>query len=211
MGAGSDEKTLLKDDYLPGFLKTSVTYPIPLAAPHFGLQQIAEGDFNGDGKKDLLLPNIDFASIGAVPSPVQIMLGDGRGGFVDGTSQVFQGAIPNINYVPRIFVADFNKDGVDDIFALDFGYDAPPFPGGQNSLFTSLNGKLINSTSTLPQRLTQGHGASIGDVNNDGYPDLLVNNLNDQTGHAVDLYINDGAGKLVLSSGRIPASLNPLP
>ena len=211
MGTGSDEKTLLKESFLPGFLKTSVTYAIPLTAAHFGLQQIAEGDFNGDGKKDLLLPNIDFASIGAVASPVQIMLGDGTGRFVDGTSQVFQGAIPGINYVPRIFVADFNRDGIDDIFALDFGYDAPPFPGGQNSLFTSLNGKLLDSSSTLPQRLSQGHGASIGDVNNDGFPDLLVNNLNDRTGHAVDLYINDGTGKLVLSTGRIPASLNPLP
>jgi hypothetical protein len=171
------------------------------------VQQLRMGDFNGDGKLDILSVRIN-PDLGITAEPLQVLLGDGTGNFTDGSLAVF-GAIPKVNYVPRIFTADFNRDGVTDIFAPDFGYDAPPFPGGQNSLYLSsrTSGQLSNATSTLPQALLQNHGTSIGDINNDGHLDLLVNALNEHSGNANQLLVNDGSGKFIVSQTLLPASM----
>lgn len=193
-------------DTSKGFLRAK-TY-ITATGPE-KINQLRTGDFNGDGKLDVLAvrTNVD---LGLTAEPLQILLGDGKGGFVDGTASVFKdGAIPKTNYVPRIFTADFNKDGIWDIFNPDFGYDAPPFPGGQNSFYLSNNGKLASATSSLPQRLAQSHGTSLGDINKDGYIDMVVNILHDSTGNANQVMINDGTGHFTVSQHLLPASLRP--
>lgn len=171
--------------------------------------QLKTGDFNGDGITDVLVSRVNFNDVGVSPMPLQVFLGDGKGGYTDGTSQVFAAGAAYVHYVPRIFVADFNKDGVTDIFTPDFGVDGPPFPGGQNGLFLSspTSHRLVDATATLPQALRQNHGASLGDVNGDGYTDILVNALNEQTGHAEDLLINDGTGHFTSMPALLPAYL----
>ncbi|UGQ47482.1 FG-GAP-like repeat-containing protein [Massilia endophytica] len=208
-GPNSDNVTVTRDMYddSQGFLRAK-TY-----LPSFDMgkvQQLRAGDFNGDGKTDVLIVRAN-ADVGLTAEPLQVLLGDGQGHFTDGTASVFGAGIPKVNFVPRIFTADFNKDGVSDIFNPDFGVDAPPFPGGQNSYYLSnpATGKLESATSTLPQRLAQNHGTSIGDVNKDGYLDLLVNALNDSTGNANQLLINDGTGHFTASPSLLPASLRP--
>ena len=172
------------------------------------VQQLRSGDFNGDGKLDILVVRSNTDDMGVTASPLQILAGDGAGNFTDKSAAIF-GTIPNINFVPRIFAADFNKDGISDIFAPDFGVDAPPFPGGQNSLYLSsrATGTINVATANLPQALLQNHGTSVGDVNKDGHPDLFVNALNESTGNANQLLINDGTGKFVVSQHLLPASL----
>jgi len=174
-----------------------------------GTAQLKAGDFNGDGITDVLVSRINWSDVGVSPVALQVFLGDGKGGYTDGTSQVFAAGSAYVHYVPRIFVADFNKDGVTDIFTPDFGVDGPPFPGGQNGLFLSspASHQLVNGTATLPQALRGNHGTSLGDVNGDGYTDILVDALNESTGHAEDLLVNDGTGHLVSSPALLPAYL----
>jgi hypothetical protein len=174
-----------------------------------GAAQLKAGDFNGDGITDVLVSRVNWSDVGVSPVPLQVFLGDGKGGWVDGTAQVFAAGSAYVHYVPRIFVADFNKDGVTDIFTPDFGVDGPPFPGGQNGLFLSsaTNHQLVNATSTLPQALRQNHGTSLGDINGDGYLDILVNALNDLNGHTEDLLVNDGTGHFASMPSLLPAVL----
>jgi hypothetical protein len=173
------------------------------------IAQLKAGDFNGDGITDVLVSRLNWNDVGATPVPLQVFLGDGKGGYADGTAQVFAAGSASVHYVPRIFVADFNKDGVTDIFTPDFGLDTVPFPGGQNGLFLSspASHQLVDATSTLPQGLRGNHGTSLGDVNGDGYTDILVNSLNETSGHAEDLLVNDGTGHFVSMPSLLPAYL----
>jgi hypothetical protein len=207
IGTASDNTIITSDmfDRSSGFLRDRVV--LPLTNPNF-IQQMRTGDFNGDGKLDILISRA-APDAGLTAQPLQVLVGDGHGHFTDQTAALFKNGIPYVNYVPRIFTADFNKDGISDIFNPDFGLDAPPYPGGQNSLYLSnkATGQLSNETATLPQALLQNHGTSIGDINSDGYPDILVNALNERTGNASQLLVNDGTGHFKVSQQLLPASL----
>lgn len=170
------------------------------------VQQWVEGDFNGDGKADLWLDRLDNASVGATATPVQILLGDGHGQFSDGTASVFPQGIPSVHWTPRLATGDFNGDGITDVFAPDFGQDAAPFPGGQNRLFLSANGVLADQSSQLLQRLTQGHGVSVADLDGNGRLDILVNGLNDRSGRADEVILTNGNGTVTTRTDVFPAS-----
>ncbi|HEU4851387.1 MAG TPA: FG-GAP-like repeat-containing protein [Telluria sp.] len=208
-GPQSDNVNVTRDmfDFSDGFLRAPSS-----ALSSFDtnkIQQMRAADFNGDGKVDILVVRANN-DLGLTAEPLQILIGDGTGKFSDQTASFFKdGVIPKVNYVPRIFAADFNKDGITDIFNPDFGYDAPPFPGGQNSLFLSnpATKLLENATASLPQALLQSHGTSIGDINRDGFPDVLVNVLHDYTGRANLVMMNDGTGHFVVKQDLLPPSL----
>ncbi|TFW15728.1 DUF4214 domain-containing protein [Massilia arenosa] len=205
-GPQSDNILYSRDmfDDSKGFLRQLGTVP---GAEMGNVNQLRAGDFNGDGKLDVLVTRTR-GDVGATKVPLQVLVGDGQGHFTDQTATLFKGGIPYVNYVPRIFAADFNKDGITDIFTPDFGLDTEPFPGGQNGLWLSnkATGQLENATATLPQGLKQNHGTSIGDVNHDGYLDILVNALHETTGNANQLLINDGTGHFQPNQSLLPAA-----
>ena len=63
---------------------------------------VAIGDFNGDGKQDLAVANLEL-------STVSIRLGDGLGGF-SGSTEVGVGSTP-----ASVAIGDFNGDGKQDL------------------------------------------------------------------------------------------------
>ena len=176
-----------------GFLKT-LQQPIALSngAWNAGLKV---GDFNGDGHADLMV--VQQVGSGSTDVPYLILEGNGIGGFTDASSEIFQSGTGSVNAgAGRNLVADFNNDGVSDFFTLCSGNDAPPFPGGRNQLYlsSSSDGKLADVSASLIQRSEFNHGGCVGDVNADGYLDIVVNTLsngnklllNDKTGHFID-------------------------
>lgn len=196
-GAGSDEKTILRSDYVGDFRSAdSVRVTLPAGA---GMTQFKAGDYNGDG-------HVDFAYVtqvgtGTAPSPTLFYLGDGSGAFVDATAALIGAAPMKIIGGGRSIVADFNGDGHDDLFQLDFGDDEAPFNGGINSLYLSTAaGKLVDASATLPQTVAQNHGGSAGDVDGDGDIDVLVDTLSQ--GNL--LLLNDGSGHFTQSASALP-------
>ena len=104
----------------------------------------------------------------------------------------------------KAVVADFNKDGIADVFVACHGYDSSPFPGEKSQLVLSTGKGQYTVTDIGDVAFT--HGASAADVNNDGYPDLIVAN-----GNNVYFYINQKNGTFIKDTTRILNLTSPLP
>ena len=115
------------------------------------------GDVNADGIADLVVTRLAFP-LAYATFPIGVFLGDGRGGFRDGSS-LFVGPIPRTQHGRQIVIADFNGDRRNDIFVADHGYDAEPFPGRANTLVLSTaDGKLVDASGNMPPESVQPLG-----------------------------------------------------
>jgi len=170
----------------------------------YSIEDIAIGNFDNDPWPDLYLSMVTLEGAGSFPVPIAIASGQADGSYILNTTDYFEGAVPSSSWAPRVVSADFNSDGLLDVFIPDSGQDAPPFPGGQNFFVMSTSAGYVETLAGIPEELNFTHGASIGDVDNDGDLDLLVNNLNSTTGRAAQLLINDGSGLFQEQNQRLP-------
>ena len=121
-------------------------------------------DLNGDGLEDVVIAKESFQTLETYA--LDILLNDGDGSLVLATPDVFTGEVPAVSHPRQVLVADFNGDGISDIFIADHGFDADPFPGYQNTLvLTAPNGKLINATDDLPQQDDFTHSTCAAEKN----------------------------------------------
>jgi len=133
--------------------------------------QVLPGDFNGDGKMDLLL------SVGYEISPptAYVVLGNGDGTFQSPTT------LANILGFGNA-IGDFNGDGIPDVVstAVSNAYfnvlSVVSVALGQGNGNFSADTVLI---SCGPGLLCFGQTVTVGDLNGDGYPDFLFLSLLD--------------------------------
>jgi hypothetical protein len=132
-----------------------------------GALAMVTGDFNGDGNRDVALLNV---------GAVSVLLGDGQGGFQQAILTPVDGS------ASWIAAADLNHDGHTDlvvsqsVIADSRNYDGVQvFLSNGNGTFTPKNDPYLSGgvpdfgTSTV----------TLGDVNGDGIPDIVVGNFCD--------------------------------
>jgi hypothetical protein len=133
---------------------------------------VAAGDFDGDGHQDIVL-----AGHGSADDSLQILFGDGRGGFA---RRFAHSSFPQV-----ISVGTANMDGVlgDELIVLGYQGDLGVFRVGSSDLLPLGSAQLGSGTTKF----------EVGDINRDGRPDIAVVSAGIAE---IDLLVGNGAGGL---------------
>jgi hypothetical protein len=163
-----------------------------------GPMTLAVGDFNGDGKLDVVTANIGNISNNNIPGDnVSILLGKGDGAFQNSVNYPV-GEAPFF-----VAVGDFNGDGKLDVVTA-------------NANSNNISILLGNGDGTLQDAVNYPVGmepewVAMGDFNRDGKLDLVVTNTNASATGNVSVLLGNGDGTFQPAvnymAGRNPESV----
>ncbi|NGP90233.1 FG-GAP repeat domain-containing protein [Fodinibius halophilus] len=151
-------------------------------------------DFDGNGFQDILVADENLQE----EEPGQLLFWRNTGGkFEEVTTEVLGEEEVFTDYSYTNVIADFNGDGILDIYRAQSGYDYPPYPQATNVYLLSQPGGTLKNVSdthlsTNDKRFT--HGAASTDIDCDQDPDLITNNIAD--GASTFLFVNQGDGQM---------------
>jgi hypothetical protein len=165
---------------------TYVTGLSATAAPTLGYIQPVQADFNGDGKQDLLMANIDGS--------VSVALSNGDGTFGNPLSLALPALDCEVNYATA---GDVNGDGISDIVIAYPGDASCGGSGGTASGYFVVLGKG-GGAFAAPVFNAYGselYSVTIADMNGDGKPDLILDDAPFIGGtFSIDLMLGNGDG-----------------
>ena len=131
---------------------------------------VALTDLDGDGRTDIVVANAGNAPDGGTgAATVTVLLQTVPGGFVATNIPVAEGA-------RRVAIGDLNDDGLPDVVVISIVYQAPlSTPSPVTVLLQSSTTRGQFAVSGVNAGPTVGTFVAIGDVNDDGLNDIVVN------------------------------------
>ncbi|HTY10797.1 MAG TPA: FG-GAP-like repeat-containing protein [Bacteroidota bacterium] len=199
---GSDTTTLAIDTIPDYSIPLPTQYPVrdgfSVGEPKPGVQY---GDFNGDGKADLVINSLDAApGVGVVSIYMGSTVPSDTPTYVVRGRSYVPGKPPIVTYGTFFEVGDINADGYDDLLLSYLVQGVPPngqdsldvidlYLGGKNFSFTEDGESMRYESRVNPMKPNTSYGwvkkeFSLGDVNGDGIPDLIIDQYyKDSTEH----------------------------
>ena len=166
------------------------------------------GDFNGDGFEDFAVAWTFFPHTidpdQKINAPINIYLNNGEGRYEENLNIYTNNEPPEHPFAYRMIAADFNNDGIDDIFAGSMGIQYRSSDYSENYInphphllllsnsekkFEDASHKIEDRNNGNGQLCNFAHDASAGDPDGDGDTDIYACNI---------LNINDGDGNFVM-------------
>ena len=193
----------------------TICYPTPNDCESFenslfgqDAHNMISGDFNGDGYEDFAVAWALFPHTiepdQKVNAPFNIYLNNGDGRFEEDLEIYFEGSAPRHPFAYRTAAADFNNDGIDDIFSSSMGIQYRSNDYSENFinpyphllLLSNVDGRFEDRSHQIEDQ-NQGNGqlcnfahdASVGDPDADGDIDIFACSI---------LNINDGEGNFTM-------------
>ncbi len=140
---------------------------LPTASSYFNTSVVSTGDFDQDGDTDLFVGERSITAAYGVPVNGHLLRNDGAGIFTDQTAIL----APELNKIGMITDANFNDIDADgDLDLVVVG----EFMGIE--IFLNDQGSFTKKASELQQEKGWWSALKITDVNQDGFPDLIVGN-----------------------------------
>ena len=174
-----------------GAFQAAVSYPAGIEA-----YAVAIADLNDDGKLDVVVAN----GCQTTPDPncnngggVSVLLGNG-----DGTFQAPVSYSSGGYGADSVAVADVNGDGHLDIVVVNYCQNSSNCNvDGEVSVLLNKGDGTFQAGASYDSGGTYGQAVAIGDVNGDGYPDLIVANAG-PCGHCasggLSVFLGNGDG-----------------
>jgi FG-GAP-like repeat len=155
----------------------------------------AVGDLNGDGRDDVVVAGWMSDT---VTSYIWVFIQNADGTLSDRTQTVLGTNTHQGNQ--RVFIADFDNDGHNDIWLPGFR-DGNAMPPANSTMFWGTGGLAQFTKQVLPDLVT-AHGACIDDLNGDGKIDMIV--AGGWGGSVGGVYYNMGNRQFVLDQTVLP-------
>ena len=151
--------------------------------PQYG--SVAAADVNGDGRADLVVTNTCVSTDDCSSGTVGVLLGNGNGTFQPVV--IYRSGAP----APRsVAIEDLNGDRKPDLVVANCGNSGTCSGDGVVSVLLGNGDGTFGAAATYDSGAEQAISVTVGDVNADGKPDILVAN----TSGTVGVLLGNGDG-----------------
>jgi len=203
----NDPALVQKSSYLNAKNINMPSQSLPMVIQHgtyfATLNAYAYGDFFQDGTESVVASGTTYdptKPISAMtPGVIKFWKKDASGNWTDHTSDVLKDST-GCYHARKAVIADFNGDGIPDVYFACTGYDGTPQPGEQQRILLSqpdgtYKNVLLPTTGFI-------HSASAADFKGNGFADILVTNNNS----AGPFFLrNNGDGTFTEDHSSLPA------
>lgn len=166
-GSSTLANRLYLNDGRGKFSKSKIHFTSP--GPSESTSCVTAADFDQDGDQDLFVGVRFKISQYGIPANGYILKNDGKGNFTNATNEVAP-KLTNIGMVTDAEWFDYDKDGDADLVVCG---EYMPI-----KIFNNNRGKLSDATVKANLEFSNGwwNRLVIADINNDGFPDIIVGN-----------------------------------